>query len=54
MEAFRALGRDEIPAHVVDLSQIVRGEYAENVERIGFTLSEMVAIKRALEPALRA
>jgi N6-adenosine-specific RNA methylase IME4 len=54
IEAFRALGRDEIPVHVVDLRQIVRGEYAENVERVGFTLSEMVAIKRELEPTLRA
>jgi ParB/RepB/Spo0J family partition protein len=52
--AARELGWSEIPAHVVDLDAIARGEYAENVHRKDFTLSEMVAIKRALEPLERA
>ena len=52
--AFKQLGRDIIPATVIDLEKTVLGEYAENVERKDFTLSEAVAIKRALEPAERA
>ena len=31
----------------------MRGEYAENMHRKDFTLSEAVAIKRALEPLER-
>jgi N6-adenosine-specific RNA methylase IME4 len=44
----------EIPVHVVDLDEIVRGEWSENANRKDFTPSEMVAIKRALEPKLKA
>jgi hypothetical protein len=36
-----------VPAHVVDLDRLVRGEYSANVFRKAFA-SEMVAIKRAL------
>ena len=43
-----------IPVTVVDLDDIVRGEFAENAYRKDFTLSEAVAIKRALEPIERA
>src|SRR5438105_3773666 len=43
-----------IPVHVVDLDSIVRGEWAENAFRKEFTPSEIVAIKRALEPRLKA
>src|SRR5580765_8393083 len=43
-----------IPVHVVDLDQIVRGEWAENALRKEFTPSEIVAIKRALKPTLKA
>jgi hypothetical protein len=44
-----------IPVTVVDVGKgkIVRGEYAENAERKDFTLSEAVAIKRAMEPEER-
>lgn len=49
LEACRLLGWDEIPCHLVDIDQIVRGEYAENVERANFTPSEMVAIGQAIE-----
>jgi N6-adenosine-specific RNA methylase IME4 len=38
----------------VDLDAVTRGEFAENAVRKDFTLSEAVAIKRALEPLERA
>ena len=44
---------DPIPVHVVDLDEIVRGEWSENSERKDFTPSEIVALKRAIEPKLR-
>jgi N6-adenosine-specific RNA methylase IME4/ParB-like chromosome segregation protein Spo0J len=44
----------EIPVTVVDLDNIARGEFAENAIRKDFTLSEAVAIKRALEPLEKA
>jgi N6-adenosine-specific RNA methylase IME4/ParB-like chromosome segregation protein Spo0J len=53
LKACRALGWNEIPVRVVDLDEIVRGEFAENACRKDFTLSEAVAIKRALEPLER-
>jgi hypothetical protein len=43
-----------IPVHVVELDEIARGEWAENADRKDFTLSEAVAIRRALEPGLKA
>ena len=43
-----------ISISVVDIDAIVRGEFAENAHRKDFTLSETVAIKRALEPIERA
>ena len=51
LEACRSLGWTEIPAHVVDLTEIVRGEFAENVVRKDFLPSEMVALAEALKPA---
>ena len=39
--AYRKLGRERIPATVLDLDQIVRGEYAENFFRKAFTPSEV-------------
>ena len=53
LRAVQKLGWSEIPATVVDLDAVVRGEFAENAERKDFTLSESVAIKRALEPIER-
>jgi N6-adenosine-specific RNA methylase IME4/ParB-like chromosome segregation protein Spo0J len=52
--AAERLGWKEIPVTVVDLDAVVRGEFAENAHRKDFTLSEAVAIKRALEPLERA
>ena len=53
LRACRALGWSEIPVRVVDLENLITGEAAENFCRKDFTLSEAVAIKRALEPDLR-
>jgi N6-adenosine-specific RNA methylase IME4 len=52
--AAKQLGWTKIPVTVVDLDAVVRGEFAENSVRKDFTLSEAVAIKRALEPIERA
>jgi ParB family chromosome partitioning protein len=54
LAACKALGWTEIPVNVVDLDSVVRGEFAENTCRKDFTLSEAVAIKRALEPLEKA
>ena len=53
LEAVKSLGWTEIPATIVNLQDIVKGEYAENAFRKEFTVSEMVAIKRAIEPVER-
>jgi ParB/RepB/Spo0J family partition protein len=50
LHAAKSLGWTEIAVTVVDLNEIARGEFAENAVRKDFTLSEAVAIKRALEP----
>jgi len=50
LRAAKLLGWTEIPVTVVDLGAVARGEFAENAVRKDFTLSEAVAIKRALEP----
>ena len=50
MRAAQLLSWTEIPVTVIDLGAVARGEFAENVIRKDFTLSEAVAIKRALEP----
>jgi ParB/Sulfiredoxin domain len=44
----------EVPVTVVDLDKVVKGEFTENSERKDLTLSEAVAIKRAIEPIERA
>jgi N6-adenosine-specific RNA methylase IME4/ParB-like chromosome segregation protein Spo0J len=54
LRAAKQLGWAEIPATVVDLDAVVRGEFAENTERKDFTLSEAVAIKRSIEPLQKA
>ena len=53
LEALKSLGWEETPVNVVDLDEIVEGEFAENIIRKDFTPSEMVAIKRAIEPDIR-
>jgi N6-adenosine-specific RNA methylase IME4 len=54
LRAAQQLGWTEIPVTVVDLDSVARGEFAENALRKDFTLSEAVAIKRALEPLEKA
>src|SRR5215472_3347908 len=49
LAASKALGWTEIPVYVVDLDQVIRGEFAENVHRKDFTPSELVAIGEAVE-----
>jgi N6-adenosine-specific RNA methylase IME4 len=51
--AYQRLGRNRIPATLIDLEQIAAGEYAENAFRKDFTPSEIVSIRRALEPIER-
>src|SRR5207344_262450 len=49
----RFAGQD-IPVYVMDLEDVLRGEYAENAERKDFTPSEAVNIMRALTPMAKA
>src|SRR5215831_13385677 len=53
LRAAKLLGWTDIEAKIVNIDSVVRGEYAENSYRKDFTLSEAVAIKRALEPLER-
>ncbi len=48
--AFKSLGKKEIPCFKVDLQKIVLGEFSANHYRKDWTFSEMVGIKRAIEP----
>jgi hypothetical protein len=50
LRAAKMLGWTEIPVNIIDLEAVTRGEFAENAVRKDFTLSDAVAIKRALEP----
>jgi hypothetical protein len=49
----RLLGWKAVPATVIDLDAIVKGEFAENAHRKDFLPSEIDAIRRALEPIER-
>lgn len=50
----RSKFRDQpIPCSVIPIEQIVRGEHIENVGRKDFAPSEIVAIKRDLDPLLK-
>ena len=53
LAAAKVLGWTTVPVTVIDLEQIVLGEYAENAFRKDFSPSEMVAIAAALEPMER-
>lgn len=50
LEACRQLGWAEIPVTMVDLLQVARGEAHENFIRKDLLPSEIVALKRAIEP----
>ena len=47
--AAKHLGWTKVPVHVVSLDDILMGQFAENAHRKNWTLSEAVAMKRALE-----
>jgi hypothetical protein len=53
LRAMRKLDRTRVPVRIVPIDDIVRGEFAENVNRKDFTPSEMVAIGEAIEPLMR-
>ena len=48
--AFQRLGWTEIQCYIIDLEEIVVGEYSANTFRKDFVPSEAVRIKKALEP----
>jgi|LSQX01.2.fsa_nt_gb DNA modification methylase len=50
LKACKKLGWTTIPVRVLDLERIVEGEFAENVCRKNFTLSEVAAIAKKLRP----
>ncbi len=47
-EAFKKMGLEEIPATVLDVKDILRAEYDENVVRKDFTIEERVEISEKL------
>jgi N6-adenosine-specific RNA methylase IME4 len=53
LEACRQLGWTDVPVTVVDLLQAARGEAHENFVRKDLLPSEIVALKRAIEPLER-
>jgi N6-adenosine-specific RNA methylase IME4 len=53
LEACRELGWTEVPVTIVDLLQAARGEAHENFVRKDLLPSEIVALKRAIEPLER-
>ena len=54
LEACRRLGWSKVPARIVPLKYLMRGELHENAVRKDFAASEMVAIKRHFEPKIAA
>ncbi len=54
LEACKTLGWRNVPVTVVDIDQLIRGEFAENAVRKDFLPSELDAIRRALEPLEKA
>src|SRR5580704_15223137 len=53
LEACRSLGWADVPVTIVDLLQAARGEAHENFIRKDLLPSEIVALKRAIEPLER-
>ena len=54
LRACLTLGWKDIPVTVVSLDNIISGEMAENAQRKDFVPAEIDAIRRALEPAVKA
>ena len=53
VEAFKALGKSEIPACIVNLEDIVKGEISENTHRKDFSWEEIIQIKKSVEPEIK-
>ncbi|MFZ0221152.1 MAG: ParB N-terminal domain-containing protein, partial [Candidatus Nitrosopolaris sp.] len=53
IEAFKLLGKSEIPAHIVNLDDIVKGEISENTQRKDFSWEEIIRIKKVVEPEIK-
>jgi DNA repair protein RadA len=53
IEAFKLLGKSEIPAHIVNLDDIVKGEISENTQRKNFSWEEIIRIKNVVEPEIK-
>lgn len=49
IQAYKCLGRNSIPYTRINIDDLRRGEYDENVVKEAFTISELVAIKRAVK-----
>ena len=54
LAACKSLGWQKVPVTIINIEAIVHGEFAENVHRKDFLLSEIDAIRRAMEPIVRA
>jgi ParB-like chromosome segregation protein Spo0J len=50
LQACKRLGWKKVPVRLLDLQRVVAGEFAENVFRKDFTLSEIAAIAKELRP----
>jgi hypothetical protein len=53
IEAFKTLGKSVIPAHIINLDDIVKGEISENIQRKDFSWDEIIQIKKAIEPEIK-
>jgi ParB-like nuclease domain len=49
IEAYKKLGRKEIPCRVLNISDLIKGEFIENTARKDFTFSERQAILQEIE-----
>lgn len=53
LQACKKLGWHKIPVYYVSLNDIIKGEYHENTVRKEFTISELLELKKAIEPLER-
>ena len=56
IEAFKTLGKSVIPAHIINLDDIVKGEISEKertFQRKDFSWDEIIQIKKAVEPEIK-
>ena len=53
LRAVSLLGHSHIAGHIVSVTSIIRGEFAENVIRKDFTMSERVGLAAAIKKQLR-